>query len=186
MENLKERFDELLIDIDRGELEELITHLEEIGFYKAPCSTQYHGAYEGGLLEHSLNVCDYSVKVAEVLGYENLDSVKLVALLHDVGKAGYYDKQNYLPNILKSGKISEAKPYEINKELLGIPHEVAGLHIVNKFIDLTEEEAFAIVFHNGMYTGLGRELRGNETPLQMIIHFADMWDSRVNRGVLYA
>ena len=25
-------------------------------FFTAPCSTRYHGAYEGGLVEHSVNV----------------------------------------------------------------------------------------------------------------------------------
>jgi hypothetical protein len=47
------------------------------------------------------------------------------------------------------------------------------------FIDLTEEEQHAILFHNGLYTPLGRELTGNETPLSMLVHFSDMWASRV-------
>ena len=36
---------------------------EKTDFFEAPASTRFHGAYEGGLLEHSLNVyeclCDF-------------------------------------------------------------------------------------------------------------------------------
>ena len=36
---------------------------EKTDFFTAPASTRFHGAYEGGLLEHSLNVyeclCDF-------------------------------------------------------------------------------------------------------------------------------
>ena len=30
--------------------------LEKTDFFTAPASTRFHGSYEGGLLEHSLNV----------------------------------------------------------------------------------------------------------------------------------
>lgn len=96
-----------------------------------------------------------------------------------LGKASYYNKANYVPNILKSGEQSKSKPYETNKELLNIPHEISSIHILSKFIQLTEEETFAILYHNGLYTSVGYGLKGNERPLQMILHFADMWASRV-------
>ena len=34
----------------------LIRDLEANGFFTAPASTKYHGAFEGGLFEHSRNV----------------------------------------------------------------------------------------------------------------------------------
>ena len=33
-----------------------IDRLAEMGFFTAPASTKYHGAYEGGLFDHSYNV----------------------------------------------------------------------------------------------------------------------------------
>lgn len=36
--------------------EDIIERLRRQGFFNAPASTKYHGAYEGGLFEHSLNV----------------------------------------------------------------------------------------------------------------------------------
>ena len=50
------------------------------------------------------------------------------------------------------------------------------------YIDLTEEEQHAILYHNGLYGPLKYEIQGNETPLYMIIHFADLWASRVVEG----
>lgn len=42
--------------IRRKGAKELIQWLESTDFFTAPASTKYHGAYEGGLCEHSLNV----------------------------------------------------------------------------------------------------------------------------------
>ena len=97
---------------------------------------------------------------------------------------GHHGKPNYVPNILKSGKVSDSKPYETNKDLLSVPHEVESITIAEKFIDLTEDEEFAILFHNNQYTPLGRECNGKETPLMLLLHFADLYCSRViEKGV---
>lgn len=169
---------------------ELIEELEKGGFFTAPCSTQYHLCKEGGLLEHSLNVEKIARGLAIHLDYEHIGSVSVAALLHDVGKMGQFNKANYVPNYVKYGKptkadpvqkfkISESKPFETNKELLYVDHEIRSIQIVSQYLDLTEEESFAILYHNGLYSNLKYALNGKETPLQMIVHFADLWCSRV-------
>ena len=60
-----------------------------------------------------------------------------------------------------------------------MPHEIRSLSIIDRHIDLTEKEQFAILYHNGMYGDLKYQLSGKETPLYMLLHFADMWCSRV-------
>ena len=52
----KERFMQLYAKIDRKGTADLLEWLEQSDFFVAPASTKYHGSYEGGLLEHSLNV----------------------------------------------------------------------------------------------------------------------------------
>ena len=133
------------------------------------------------MLEHSLNVTDTLFKVSELLTQGELsdESLVIVGLFHDLGKATYFNKPNYIENILKSGKRSDAKPYERNKARLNIPHEIASVHILSRFIELTEHETFAILYHNGLYTSTGYNLKGNETEMQMLLHFADLWSSRV-------
>ena len=161
--------------------DELLKALEEGGFFTSPCSTQYHLSYAEGLVEHSLNVAYLVEDIGKLLGWEGeqFKSLVVCALLHDVGKMGQFGKPNYVENILKSGEQSKSKPYASNSELMYVPHEIRSLQIIGKYIDLTEEESFAILHHNGMYGDLKYTLQGKETPMQLILHFADMWASRV-------
>lgn len=174
-------FNRLVSNIDREGIMELLDHLEDCGYFEAPASGGHHLAEKGGLLQHSLNVTRIALTIYDKLETDNLpvDSIVICGLFHDLGKAEYYNKMNYVENILKSGKQSTAKPFKTNKDKLNIPHEMASIHILSKFIELTEDETFAILYHNGLYTPTGYTLKGNERPLQMIIHFADMWASRV-------
>lgn len=170
----------LLISTGRTGIMELLDHMEQCGFYDAPCSSKYHLATPGGLAEHSYNVCETALAIANTLygkdqlPIEMLDSIVICSLLHDIGKAGQFGKPNYIES------ADPVKgPYATNKDLLFVPHEIRSIAIVSKFIELTEEEQFAILYHNGLYTDLGNAVKGKETPLYMILHFADMWVSRV-------
>ena len=173
----------VLLSTKREGIEDLISYMEECGFFDAPCSSKYHLSCEGGLAKHTRNVMTYAEKLGVVwLGgkeYNNIqEHVIISACLHDLGKMGQFDKSLYVPNLLKSGAIGK-QPYKVNSDLLDIPHEVRSIMIAQTFIDLTEEEQFAILYHNGLYGDFKYEISGKETPLYMIIHFADLWCSRV-------
>lgn len=181
---MKEEIKKFLLSTEREGVEDLIAYMEEIGYFTAPASSQYHGAYDGALAEHSLNVLMYADKLADALLDEKqynemYDSIVICALLHDLGKCGQFGKPLYTPNVLKSGKVSDTKPFERNKDLLTLPHEVVSCVEIAKFIDLTEDEQLAIAWHNGLYGAFKYDIQGKETPLYMIIHWADMWASRV-------
>lgn len=183
--SLKEEFNTILLETKREGIDDLLDYMEDEGFYEAPCSGSYHLAKQSGLLEHSMNVFRVAEKISIALyGAKNLTpeiktSIQICALLHDLGKMGQFGKPNYTPNILKSGEQSSAKPYETNKDLLPVDHEIRSIAIASMFIDMTEEEQFAILYHNGLYGNLRYVINGHETPLYMIIHFADMWASHV-------
>lgn len=55
-EKNKAEFLNLLRSTNRDGIENLIEWLESTDFFTAPASTKYHGAYPGGLLQHSINV----------------------------------------------------------------------------------------------------------------------------------
>jgi len=190
MEEFENLIVEKLMSTERDGMKDLIAAMKNDGFFAAPCSGSNHLAKEGGLAEHSWNVLgimqDMSFLLAEgseVLPDETQNAIIICALLHDLGKMGDYGKPNYVPNMIKSRKKdengeyplvqSEAKPYEINKELLYIPHEV------RRFIKLTEEEEQAILWHNGLYGSFKYDISGKETPLYLLLHFSDMWASRI-------
>ena len=98
----------------------------------------------------------------------------IAAALHDLGKCGDYGKQMYVPNILKSGKASEAKPFKRNPALLPIDHATRSIKLATLFIDLTEDEEFAIRYHDGLYETANYGY--------LILHYADLWSSRVTEG----
>lgn len=181
-------FKEYLKKTGREGIEDLLEYMEQIGFYEAPASGGNHMSHGGGLLEHSLNVLQVAEKLSVALiGGKNMtdelrQSVVIVSLLHDLGKCGDFDKKMYVENILKSGKQSDAKPYKRNPELTAVPHAVRSVKLATLFIDLTEEEEWAILTHDGMYDYAKTFLQGHESELFMILHWSDMWASRVLEG----
>lgn len=197
--SMRERINALLRATGRKGIDDLILWMETNGFYDAPCSSKYHLAKPGGLAEHSINVFSNALLMYEALcikegkqaTFEKTHSIILCSLLHDLGKAGQFGKPNYISFAKHKNAFSQDSSneefndfenvsiaYEINKDLLYVPHEIRSVVIASKFIDLTEEEQFAILYHNGLYGEL-KGFKGNEIPLYLILHNADMWAARV-------
>ena len=94
-ETQKKEFCELLQGTHREGVDYVIEDLESLGFFDAPASTKFHLNHDGGLCEHSLNVCKIGLMLREEMiklspaseAYLRKDSVIIVTLLHDVCKA---------------------------------------------------------------------------------------------------
>lgn len=174
--------EEALKATGRHNINNLLDYMDKAGFYTAPASTKYHGAIEGGLADHSINVWRIAIQTAQgIMGVDinaMHDSIVITSILHDLGKVGQFGKPLYVDNVLKKG-ISEAQPYKTNPDLRTLPHEIVSCIEIERFIELTPEEQQAIAWHNGLYGAFKYEIAGKETPLYMILHFADMWASRV-------
>ena len=98
----------LLMSTERDGIIKTMQMLERIGFFKAPASSKFPLNYEGGLLEHSINVFDMARDIREVLIKRNpdmeeklpVDSVILAALprfprVPDVrGRGGGCERRN--------------------------------------------------------------------------------------------
>jgi 23S rRNA maturation-related 3'-5' exoribonuclease YhaM len=178
----KEHIENLLKETERPGIENLLKWMEQNGFYDAPCSSKYHLAKPGGLAEHSLNVFRIALSILpdlfkqdeEKISYEFVNSVVICSLLHDLGKAGQFGKPNYIMTKGQTGSIM----CETNKDLLYVPHEIRSIAIASRYIDLTEEEQFAILYHNGLYSEL-KGFKGSETPLYLLLSYADLWAARI-------
>lgn len=195
----RKRIIDLLKKTKRDRVDILIEELEDDGFFRAPASGGYHSNQEGGLAAHTLNVVQNAEKIGVALlggaGYNLIqNSVIIAAVLHDLGKVGDYGKRFYVPNMIQDGKPtkadpvqkykqSEKKPWKRNSDLTNIPHGIRSAIIANRWFELTEDEEYAICFHDGMYEPSNRAvIPGHETPLLLIIHWADMWASHVQEG----
>lgn len=184
-DEVKSRLTELLLQTKREGVEDLVAYMDDIGFWDAPASSCFHESFPGGLAAHTAKVYNVAIATAKALDKEGLlknvptDSLVLTTILHDLGKCGQFGMPLYKENFLKDGKQSEAKPYQTNKDLRTLPHEVVSVIEATKFIDLKAEEQQAIAWHNGLYTNSFKyDIPGNEFPLYLILHFADMWASR--------
>ena len=174
----------------RKGMNKLLDHMEDIGFFTAACSGGNHLACECGLVVHTANVMQMAEKLGKVFLGEKFpemrNSIRISAGLHDLGKCGQFGKAYYVENWIKDGrptkanpeqryKLSESKPYEVNKELLHVDHPIRSIVEASQYIELTEEEYFAILYHDGLYGSMAYELKGKERPLQTLLHFADYW-----------
>ena len=151
------RFDEIYHDkIKREGSDKLWEYLTSPAsdFFVAPASARYHGAYEGGLLEHSLNVydclCDYlkRTRVKDTYGMDYDDeSIAIVSLLHDLCKVNCYKKGSR--NVKDENGVWHSVPTFEFDDNLPYGHGEKSVYIINGYLRLSREEAFAIRYHMG-------------------------------------
>lgn len=187
--NNKDRFISILRATGRTGVENVITKLSELGFFEAPASTVFHLNYEGGLLQHSLNVYDEAMVITrqqiefrpEMAEKLPLTSVTVAALLHDVCKAEIYREA------LKWRKDNEGKwesynSYEVDYSALPLGHgEKSVIRLLQWGMELTDEEMLAIRWHMGPWelAFQSNDAKGNsnaaknKTPLCSVIGAAD-------------
>ena len=73
MEENKGKFIELLRSTGREGVDHIIEVIEGMGFFTAPASTKFHLSNKGGLLQHSLNVCEMALGLRELIIQKNPD-----------------------------------------------------------------------------------------------------------------
>jgi len=140
--------------IKREGSDKLLDFLISSDFFTAPASARYHSAYEGGLLDHSLNVYDCLsaylnrdyVKEKFKLSYSD-ETIAIVSLLHDVCKVNVY-KPGYRNVKNEQGKWEQVPTFEFDDKL-PYGHGEKSVYMISPFMKLTREEAFAIRYHMG-------------------------------------
>lgn len=106
-------------------------------FKDSTAAVQYHHAFKGGLLEHTLSVakiCDAAFRIYEGLNYDLLISG---AILHDIGKMREY-RTNVTTEVTDEGKllghitIGYGQVLEKIKQIKGFPEDLKNrlLHII--------------------------------------------------------
>jgi len=154
--------------------------LEQSDFWRAPASTKYHEAYEGGLVQHSLKVYEQ----LSMLNYNHFlnipdESITKTALFHDLCKVNFYRK-TYKNKKMEDGRWQRVEGYEVNDDLPLGHGEKSLFLLVQHGVSLTEEEALAIRWHMGAWNATGYQeeqaLAGamNKHRLVTALHIADM------------
>ena len=186
IEQNKQTFIELINSIEREfNKEKLINWLENSDFFYAPASTKYHSNFEGGLCSHCLSVyyslealCNTFASESKYVTLEDgsqkeeitckydKDSIIIVALLHDLSKANFYEKYNRNVKNEVTGKwesVEEYRTIDVQKRFIFGNHEETSEFMVRSFIPLKVEESVAILHHMG---GAGHD--SSQTDLSVI------------------
>lgn len=155
MENLKQKFQDKLLFTQREGMENVIKHLDRLGFFVAPASTKFHLNVKGGLMEHSWNVCNTALMLREqmILMKPELaerlpeESVVIASLLHDVCKSNIY-KETLLNRKNDQGVWEKVPGYEVDYASLPLGHgEKSVIMLLALGLKLTRDEMLAIRWH---------------------------------------
>jgi hypothetical protein len=173
-----ENVDEAYIDLQSrvvkrmDEFDSFISYLEEeTTWLTSPASTKYHLNIEKGLLIHSVGVTYTLLEIKSALMPQLDDeSCIICALLHDVGKLGFPGKPLYL---------NGSNGYYYNPEVTSMGLGLRSLYLVAKHINLSDDEAQAIAYHDGQYIDENRVVAHRESPLLLLLHYADYWTAHI-------
>lgn len=171
-----EKFKELSYNCgkDKDSLDKFYSELgERLMYCPASSRVDFHNAFVGGLVEHSLRVLRIALKI-------NNDNFKLpkgevifAALMHDIGKLGDPQHERYLPQRdtywFKRGNV-----YEVNKDLPFATTSHGGLFLMQHYnIALTFGEFMGILLNDGQYIDDNKAYAMKECSLAVLIHTAD-------------
>lgn len=158
------------------------------GFFTAPASTKYHGAYEGGLFDHSFAVAKFLVELTEKndLKWQRPESPYIVGMFHDLCKIDQYRHPTVAEAARLDGEvdyITDENSWEYNPETLLKGHGDKSVMLLSRFYELTEEEILCIRYHMGAFTDKEEwqyyTRAVNLYPNVLWTHHADMLASHV-------
>ncbi len=165
--------------IHRNGADRLLEWLEGTDFFVAPASTKFHGACEGGLVQHSVNVY-YAMRDHFFEEGDQEESFALCALLHDLCKANFYKKGTRNVKNEATGAWEKVLNYTIEDQF-AYGHGEKSVWLIERFIKLKPAEAIAIRWHMG---GFDEAARGgsfaisqayDQYPLAVKLHMADLY-----------
>jgi hypothetical protein len=154
----------------------LVDHLgERLAMCPASSRKEYHAAFPGGLVDHSLRLLSNALKLCKTFNWEvPKDSLIIGCLLHDLGKVGDHEKDYYVPQDSDWHRDKLGEMYKHNKEILYMTVPDRGVWLCQYFgLKLTQDEWLAIKLNDGQYAEENAPYKMKEPLLADIVHLAD-------------
>lgn len=131
---------------------EFTNWLIDNGFFTAPASTKYHGAFEGGLFEHSYAVAQALLSLTKdlYLNWMRESSPLLIGMFHDLCKIDAY-RHPITGHTLDNEPVYDPMSWEYNKDTKLKGHGDKSIMLLSRFLVLTEEEVMCIRYHMGAF-----------------------------------
>lgn len=177
-DNKQEFLDLFRTHVTRRGADKLLEWLESTDFFSAPASTRFHAAYAGGLLAHSLNVYHVFLEKHYDPKTDDLESVTICTLLHDLCKAGFYDVE--YRNRKNDEGVWEKVPVYVVNDRFPYGHGEKSVFLIERFMKLKNEEAVAIRWHMGGFDDSARAgsfaiaNAYERYPLAVKLHLSDL------------
>lgn len=190
----EERLEHFLIECENASFQisqEFQDWLWSNGFFSAPASTKYHGAYDGGLFDHCFTVYRRLHELTSKLGlkWQRPESPFIIGMFHDLCKCDQYlvTHRGALHTVDNDGDDIIARPpetiIEYNPNVLLKGHGDKSVMLLSQFMSLTEEEMLCIRYHMGAYEKddwQGFDMAIRRYPNVLMAHTADMLASKVD------
>lgn len=163
----------------------LTSHLaERINTSPASTRVEYHNAFPGGYLDHSLRVLRTAIDMAGALKVKvPKESLIIAALFHDLGKCGTLEDEYYSPQT--SDWHRQRGQFYIRNEKIKLSNAQLGLFMLSQFgVKLSSDEHEAILLNDGMYSEGNKEMAMKECKLSLIVHWADRWSTQCEKSRL--
>lgn len=164
----------------------------ELTVSPASGKTNYHSAYEGGYLDHVMNVCKNAVKMMTLFESGGgtvdftLEELLFAAMHHDLGKLGDGTNPYYVPQTSEWHRKNHGEVYTRNPEIAYMDVAHRALWLLNQYgIKYTQKEMFGIMLADGLYAESSKPYLISftqdyhlKTELPYILHWADHMSTR--------
>jgi hypothetical protein len=158
---------------------------ERLALCPASSKRDFHNAFPGGLVDHSLRVLGNAMRLAQTFDVEIAkDSLIIACLFHDLGKVGSDTEDLYLPqkDMYRLEKFGEE--YAYNNSILYMTVPDRGVWLCQHFgVKLTAPEFLAIKLNDGQYAPENAPYKLKEPTLADIVHMADLISTKQEKGL---
>lgn len=159
---------------------------ERLALCPASAKKDYHNAFPGGLVDHSLRVLGNATRIASAFGWKiPKDSLIIACLFHDLGKVGDHLQDYYLPQTdgWRAEKLGEEYTYNKNVQYMTVPDR--GVFLCQHFgLKLSQDEMLAIKLNDGQYAPENAPYKLKEPMLADVVHMADLISTKQEKGLL--
>lgn len=206
---LQENYQKFLTAIQKsftGERLEKLLHMyseDELGMnlMVSPASgnINFHNAYDGGYIDHVMNVVRNSLKMMKLYEEQGgvidftTEELLFAAFHHDLGKLGDKGEPHYVPNESDWHIKNKGELYKSNSNLSYLSHTDRTFFLLNKYgVQYNEVEYFGIKLTDGVFDednvkyykvyDTSKYLKYN---IQYILHWADWMSSAIERDQIF-
>jgi len=153
---------------------------EQFALAPASSKNQFHNAFPGGLVEHSLRVLANGMKLVNAYEFDiPKESLIISCLFHDVGKVGipeddgtfkeFYIQQN---DQWRADKLGEQYAYNNDIQYMSTPQR--SVFLMQSFgIKLKQDEYLSILLNDGFVVEENRRYCLKINPLVYVVQTAD-------------